>query len=67
MSDPRMILKEKLCLIGISSKDSTIIALDAGSFQVDVNREYLENYDYSEDIVKKTLKLVSKFYTIEVF
>lgn len=43
MNDQRIVLKQELMKIGISSFDATTIALDAGSSQVIVNSEYLED------------------------
>lgn len=64
--DPRISLKEELHLIGISSNDSTIIALDAGSSQITIGREYFEEYKYSDDIIEKAFNIVLQFYKGEL-
>lgn len=67
MTDPREILKEKLIEIGVLTNNATIISLDAGSSQVLVNKEYFEDFQYSKQISKMALSVVSKFYSGKLF
>lgn len=67
MNDPRKILEQELIKIGISSRDAAIIALDTGSSQVFVNREYLNDFPYLKSMIKMALGLVGKFYSRELF
>ena len=65
--DPRISLKNELLLIGISSNDSTIIALDAGSSQITIAREYFEEYKYSDNIIEKAFNIVLQFYKVKLY
>jgi len=67
MRDPRIILNEELSRAGIKQKDAYMIALDAGSSQVIVDKEYLSALDYSEQIKKVALNLIVNFYTGKLF
>ena len=63
--DPREILSQKLQEIGIDERRAQTIALDAGSSQVLVDREYLE-YDldiYQEDLLEKADMIIHSFYS----
>lgn len=66
MIDPRIVLKDELIAIGISSKQASIIALDTGSSQVIVNKEYLEDFSFSKIITTKALAMITKFYNGEL-
>lgn len=66
MSDPRIVLKEELIAIGILSKQASIIALDAGSSQVIVNKEYLDDFKFFKIITIKVLAMITKFYNGEL-
>lgn len=66
-NDPRIILKQKLIDVGILLKDATIISLDAGSSQVYINMEYLENFNYSKSICNRALSIIGMFYSGELF
>jgi hypothetical protein len=61
MKDPRIVLKNELIAIGILSKHASIIALDTGSSQVIVNKEYLDDFNYSKTITNKALAMITKF------
>lgn len=67
MKDPRIILQQKLIKIGFSETHSNLIALDTGSSQVCVNKEYLDDFQYSKNIKKMALNIVGKFYSGELF
>ena len=67
MKDPRIILKEELISIGILANQATAIALDSGSSQVIVNKEYLDEFNFNKGISKKALAIVNKFYNAELF
>ncbi|WCM42909.1 hypothetical protein MG290_04285 [Flavobacterium sp. CBA20B-1] len=67
MEDPRVILQQELIKVGISEINANVIALDAGSSQVSVNSEYLNNFQYSKITKKMTLDIVEKFYSGELF
>jgi hypothetical protein len=62
MIDPRIVLKDELIAIGISPKQASIIALDTGSSQVIVNKEYLEDFSFSKIITTKALAMITKFF-----
>ena len=66
MSDLRIVLKEELIAIGILSRQASIIALDAGSSQVIVNKEYLDDFKFSKIITIKALAMITKFYNGEL-
>lgn len=66
MSDPRIILKEKLISIGIAANQAFIIALDAGSSQVIVNKEYLDEFKFHQRLSNKALAMITKFYNGEL-
>ena len=66
MSDPRIILKEELISIGIVGHEASIIALDAGSSQVIVNKEYLDEFKYHKSKSNKALAMITKFYNGEL-
>lgn len=66
MRDPRIFLKNELMAIGILSKQASIIALDAGSSQVIVNKEYLNDFKFSKIITTKALAVITKFYNGEL-
>ena len=61
-NDGRIILMNKLLDIGLDKQVALIIALDAGSSQVIVNREYLKDYDLSDKTRKKIIKELCNFY-----
>ncbi|WP_375580809.1 hypothetical protein ABWH96_07265 [Marivirga tractuosa] len=63
MKDPREILSKKLTENGISLNIANIIALDAGSSQVSVDKAYLKKYNFSESQLKTVIQLVSNFYS----
>lgn len=67
MEDPRVILQQALIKIGISETNANIIALDAGSSQVCVNCEYLNDFKYSKNTKKMTINVIEKFYSGELF
>jgi len=62
MNDPRIILKNELIKFGFVPNDATIIALDAGSSQTRVNREYLSEFKVSKQQKENALEYVIKFY-----
>ena len=64
MRDPRIVLKDEL--IGILSKQASIIALDTGSSQVIVNKQYLDDFKFSKIITTKALATITKFYNGEL-
>jgi hypothetical protein len=66
MSDPRIILKEELISIGIAANQAAIIALDAGSSQAFVNKEYLDEFKFHKSISNKALAIITKFYNGEL-
>jgi hypothetical protein len=66
MRDPRIVLKDELIAIGILSKQASIIALDTGSSQVIVNKEYLDDFKFSKIITTKALATITKFYNGEL-
>jgi hypothetical protein len=66
MRDPRIILEEELIAVGILSNQASAIALDAGSPQVIVNKEYLDELVFDKVINQKALILVTKFYMGEL-
>lgn len=66
MIDPRVLLKGELIKIGILSKQASIIALDAGSSQVIVNSNYLDDFKFSTIIKTKALLAITKFYNGEI-
>ena len=61
-NDERNILMNKLMNLGVEDKTAKIIALDAGSSQVIVNREYLKEYDFSDKIREQIIKELCHFY-----
>jgi len=61
-TDQRIVLMNKLINIGVNKKLARIIALDAGSSQVVVNREYLSYHDLSEKIKEKVISELFEFY-----
>ena len=62
MDDPRIILKEKLINLGFTQIDAAIIALDTGSSQTIVNKEYLSDFKIGKQQKVKALDFVIKFY-----
>jgi hypothetical protein len=66
MKDPRIVLKNELIAIGILSKQASIIAIDTGSSQVIVNKEYLDDFNFSKIITTKALAMITKFYNGEL-
>jgi hypothetical protein len=60
--DPREVLEKKLIKVGISPRLSGIIALDAGSSQCVVDKEYLRDMYIEPNLQKKALAEVNKFY-----
>jgi hypothetical protein len=66
MNDSRIILKEELISIGIVANQASIIALDAGSSQVIVNKEYLDEFKFHKSISNKALAMITKFYNGEL-
>jgi hypothetical protein len=63
MNDARIILKDRLIEIGISPKNATVIALDAGSSQVYVDKDYFIELRLSKNLLNKALTIVNKFYS----
>lgn len=62
MNNPRILLKKKLLKARVDSQTATVIALDAGSSQVIVNKSYLKQFDILDDKILTVLKLVKQFY-----
>lgn len=60
--DARIILSNKFQSFGLSKRMSNLIALDAGSSQISVNREYLFDKGISKLIIDKIFNEVVKFY-----
>lgn len=60
--DPRLILAEKLVLIGIETKLAGSIVLDAGSSQCVVNRVYLKECNIPNQLINESLDIVNSFY-----
>jgi hypothetical protein len=63
MNDPRIILRDKLIDNGLSFKDASLIALDAGSSQTYVDIEYLADLNLPENLLNSALKYIFDFYS----
>jgi len=64
--DERVILSNKLQSLGISKEKSVLIALDAGSSQIVVNRKYLLDINIPMKLLEPTLKEIIQFYMGEL-
>ncbi|NJN98439.1 MAG: hypothetical protein HC875_32300 [Anaerolineales bacterium] len=60
--DPRMVLFDKLRRLGLKEREAWPIALDAGSSQTSIDREYLYSIDLAEQALQdKILFLITRF------
>ncbi len=66
MKDERCLLIKKLKKMGIDKFKAYSIAINAGSSQCTINREYLINIGLDENILKDVLILIGLFYTDEI-
>lgn len=62
-ADPREILVACLVEVGIDKSQATLIALDAGSSQGPVNKEYVDELKITEAQKKLVLEYVCRFYS----
>lgn len=62
MNDPRMVLVEKLVDSGLPKKLAFTIALDAGSSQTIVGKEYIQELCVSKEFEEVIFDKVSRFY-----
>lgn len=62
MIDPRTILEEKLLSIDIEKSKALLIAIEAGSSQAVVDRDYLVEINIPDSHIKQCFELVVKFY-----
>lgn len=63
MNDAREILIKELVSLGIPEGVSVCIALDAGSSQVIVNKEYIEKLGIQRKMQNIVLEKVTRFYS----
>ncbi|MEE9431504.1 MAG: hypothetical protein V3V16_10710 [Melioribacteraceae bacterium] len=66
MKDPRESLYEELLKLRVNKHIAAIIALDAGSSQCVVNKEYLKDMGINKYILDKVHKKVIDFYCGEL-
>ena len=62
MRDPRYILYDEFVSVGIPQKLAFTIALDAGSSQVVIDKEYLNELNISKEMEEIIFEKVSRFY-----
>lgn len=66
MIDSRTILVNELLKLGVNKYNATVIALDAGSSQCVVNKEYLNDINIDKSILEDVYKKVVDFYCGEL-
>ena len=64
---PRIFLKEKLIKVGVKDNEATIIAMDAGSYQIIISKVYLNNFKLNNITKIKILRLVKRWYRYNKF
>ena len=62
MKDEREFLYKELINIGIDEHFAFEIALDAGSSQTFVNKDYLKDFEFDNKKLRKVLNVVGKWY-----
>ena len=62
MIDPREVLVNELVKLGVDKIISTTIALDAGSSQCSVNKEYLKDVISDVELMENAYQKVIAFY-----
>lgn len=63
MVDPRIILQNKLIELGLNRKEAFLIAIEAGSSQSIVDKEYLiEEFNFSRELLEMVVDAVGRFY-----